>query len=67
LLGLTDMCHRVTYNASGSGNATLSCNRTTWQNANWTMGQIYSTDTVECAKTNFTIRPAVIERHNVNP
>lgn len=46
--------------ASGSGNVSLSCNETKYQNPNWTTGEIYSTDNVECAKVDWTIKPSEI-------
>lgn len=50
----------IFFKASGSGNVSLSCNETKYQNANWTSGQIYSTDIVECTKANLTIKPSEI-------
>ncbi|OIW34367.1 hypothetical protein CONLIGDRAFT_567468 [Coniochaeta ligniaria NRRL 30616] len=55
-----DPRYPIYFKASGSGNVSLSCNETKWQNANWTSGQIYSTDTFECAKANLTIKPSEI-------
>ncbi|KAK3938768.1 hypothetical protein QBC46DRAFT_317240 [Diplogelasinospora grovesii] len=55
-----DPRYPVYLNASGTTNVTLTCNHTTWQNQNWTMGQTYSTDTVDCVPANVTIMPANI-------
>lgn len=41
------------------GNATLSleCEDTTWTNPNWTLGQIYSSRTVQCAPVTLPVKP----------
>lgn len=36
---------------------TLDCTDTTWHNANWTMGQIYSDRTIKCEKVTVDIQP----------
>ncbi len=51
---VTDHWDRITFNATGSVRTALSCNTTAWQNANWTMGQIYSSEMVDCAPANFS-------------
>ena len=53
--------NRIYFSALGSGNVSLSCNETEWQSGNWTSGQIYSTDIVECARADLTIKPSQIE------
>jgi hypothetical protein len=51
---------RIYFKAFGSGTVQLSCNETKYQDTNWTSGQIYSTNFVECAKTNLSITPSEI-------
>ncbi|KAF3069336.1 hypothetical protein TsFJ059_007844 [Trichoderma semiorbis] len=46
------------FTAIGGVNLNLTCDDTTWQNPNWTVGQIYSTRTVTCGKVTL---PAPIE------
>ncbi|KAH8905007.1 hypothetical protein BR93DRAFT_898453 [Coniochaeta sp. PMI_546] len=55
-----DPVYPIYFKAFGSANVSLSCNETKWQNTNWTLGQIYSTDLVECAKANLTVKPSEI-------
>ncbi|KAF2737691.1 hypothetical protein EJ04DRAFT_561375 [Polyplosphaeria fusca] len=49
------------YLAQGNGAADLDCERTFWQNDNWTMGQLYSTETVDCEPAKLVITPTVSE------
>jgi hypothetical protein len=44
----------------GSGNATMNCKTDYWQNANWTIGQLYSTTTVNCKPADLIITPTVV-------
>ncbi|KAL7912645.1 hypothetical protein GGI35DRAFT_258200 [Trichoderma velutinum] len=46
------------FTAIGGVTLNLTCDDTTWQNPNWTAGQIYSTRTVTCGKVTV---PASIE------
>ena len=39
----------------------LDCTDETVQNQNWTIGQVYSTRTVECAPQTFELRPDRME------
>lgn len=45
------------WSASGTVNVTMDCQRSQSQNANWTMGQIYSTDFVKCVVPDTTVLP----------
>jgi hypothetical protein len=38
-------------------NLTLGCNDTTWNNPNWSMGQIYSDREVKCAPVTLNVSP----------
>ncbi|ORY04564.1 hypothetical protein BCR34DRAFT_591181 [Clohesyomyces aquaticus] len=49
-----------TWFGQGSGKADLKCKSETWQNANWTMGQLYSTYTTTCETGSVTIVPTVV-------
>lgn len=44
----------------GSGNATMNCKTDYWQNANWTIGQLYSTTMVNCKPADLIIIPMVV-------
>ncbi|KAM0252842.1 hypothetical protein ACHAQJ_007528 [Trichoderma viride] len=46
------------FSAQGGVNLNLTCSDTTWQNPDWTPGQIYSQRTVACGKVTV---PATIE------
>jgi hypothetical protein len=48
---------RITFTGRGDVNYTLGCTDTTWQNPNWTMGQIYSSREVKCGRVDSTIKP----------
>ncbi|KAI0126791.1 hypothetical protein BJ170DRAFT_684372 [Xylariales sp. AK1849] len=47
----------ATFSGYGQVNLTLACTDTTWQNSNWTMGQIYSDRTVTCDKVTVPVKP----------
>ncbi|KAK3694410.1 hypothetical protein B0T22DRAFT_356934, partial [Podospora appendiculata] len=49
------------FNASGTTNMTLDCTTRQWQNQNWTEGEIYSNEIVDCAVKNITIQPIALE------
>lgn len=49
------MRHRIYFNVTGTGTADLKCTETKWQNANWTMGQLYSTDVTTCEKVDLRV------------
>ncbi|KAK3329884.1 hypothetical protein B0H66DRAFT_542282 [Apodospora peruviana] len=51
----------IFFNASGTANISLQCDSQRWQNPDWKMGQLYSTDTVDCAAKNVTIFPFQIQ------
>jgi hypothetical protein len=53
---LIDMV-RITFTGRGDVNLTLGCTDTTWQNPNWTMGQIYSNREIKCAHVDSIIKP----------
>ncbi|OCL10569.1 hypothetical protein AOQ84DRAFT_438252 [Glonium stellatum] len=48
---------------TGSGNATMNCETSYWQNTNWTLGQLYSITTENCKPANLTITPTVFPLH----
>jgi hypothetical protein len=54
-------CISITFNATGSIYTTLSCNTTKWQNANWTMGALYSSETVNCAPASYSLKPTEVK------
>ncbi|KAK3362364.1 hypothetical protein B0T25DRAFT_4675 [Lasiosphaeria hispida] len=49
------------FDASGTTNVTLDCTTEKWENGNWTTGQVYSTEVVDCALQNITVQPSEIE------
>ncbi|KAK4096731.1 hypothetical protein N658DRAFT_510972 [Parathielavia hyrcaniae] len=49
------------FTGRGDVNLTLSCTDTTWQNPNWTMGEIYSSRDVQCAPVDASIEPYEME------
>jgi len=55
-----DPKYPTTFSASGQANLTLDCTDTTWQNANWTLGQFYSTRNVNCALVTVDVTPSKI-------
>ncbi|ROW06767.1 hypothetical protein VMCG_04166 [Cytospora schulzeri] len=52
-----DPQYPTTFSASGKANLTLDCTDTTWQNANWTLGQIYSDRVIQCAPVTVDVEP----------
>lgn len=48
---------RTRFSAAGRANLTLDCTDTTWQNPNWTLGQIYSDREVKCAPVTVGVKP----------
>ncbi|KAK0666864.1 hypothetical protein QBC41DRAFT_325062 [Cercophora samala] len=52
-----DPQYPVTFTAKGSANLTLGCSEDFYQNANWTMGEIYSRRTVTCGKVDAVVVP----------
>ncbi|KAF2502308.1 hypothetical protein BU16DRAFT_521056 [Lophium mytilinum] len=55
-----DPQYPTTYGAYGNATKELTCTDTTWQNPNWTMGQIYSSRTVECNLVDLVVEPSQI-------
>ncbi|KAK4118175.1 hypothetical protein N657DRAFT_584095 [Parathielavia appendiculata] len=51
----------ATFTGRGDVNLTLSCNETTWENPNWTIGQIYSSREIKCAAVQAVIKPYEME------
>lgn len=43
-------CGRARYTAKGGSVADLSCEETSWQNLNWTIGEVYSRREIKCDK-----------------
>ncbi|KAI0393952.1 hypothetical protein F5Y17DRAFT_279988 [Xylariaceae sp. FL0594] len=52
-----DPKYPITFRALGSANLTLHCKEDDYQNSNWTIGQIYSSRTINCAPVNLPIHP----------
>ncbi|KAK3382725.1 hypothetical protein B0T24DRAFT_686906 [Lasiosphaeria ovina] len=52
---------RITFNASGTTTVPLDCATSRWQNGNWSMDHLYSTESVECGLLNITIVPNDLE------
>ncbi|KAI1855700.1 hypothetical protein JX266_000565 [Neoarthrinium moseri] len=50
----------ATFHAYGQVNLTLDCTDSTWQNPNWTIGQIYSDREVKCAPVTVPVKPHTI-------
>lgn len=48
-----------TFLGYGSGNVTLDCSTSTSTNSNWTIGQIYSTETTTCEPGELRITPTI--------
>lgn len=48
---------RTTHGAKGSAVLDLQCTDTTWQNPDWTGGEIYSDREIKCAPVNVTVAP----------
>ncbi|KAK2073221.1 hypothetical protein P8C59_007516 [Phyllachora maydis] len=48
------------FNATGTANVSLSCTTATYQNPNWTMGQIFSQKSMTCGPANMSIYPVRI-------
>lgn len=57
---LTLVAYSITFSASGQVNLTLDCNETSWQNTNWTLGQIYSTRNIDCDPVTLDLKPSQI-------
>ncbi|KAB5579896.1 hypothetical protein GE09DRAFT_1080114 [Coniochaeta sp. 2T2.1] len=53
-----DPRYPISFKALGGGHLKLSCNETKFQNLDWTPGQTYSSDIVQCALANATIPPS---------
>lgn len=47
----------TTFTGYAAVNLQLDCTESTWQNQNWTMGQIYSTRDVRCSPVDLSINP----------
>ncbi len=54
---MADFGERTTFTGRGDVNLTLACTDTTWQNPDWSMGQIYSSRDVKCAPVESEIKP----------
>ncbi|KAK4201966.1 hypothetical protein QBC40DRAFT_277171 [Triangularia verruculosa] len=52
-----DPQYPITFTAKGSANFTLECNQEFYQNANWTIGQIYSSRTITCGNVDSAVVP----------
>ncbi|KAF3765651.1 hypothetical protein M406DRAFT_356003 [Cryphonectria parasitica EP155] len=52
-----DPQYPTTFTAYGKINLTLDCTETTYQNENWTIGQIYSDREVTCAPVSLHLEP----------
>ncbi|ORY68551.1 uncharacterized protein BCR38DRAFT_335597 [Pseudomassariella vexata] len=52
-----DPKYPATFHGYGAINLTLGCTDTTWQNPNWTMGQIYSDREVKCTPVTLPVKP----------
>ncbi|KAK4656513.1 hypothetical protein QC762_204930 [Podospora pseudocomata] len=52
-----DPQYPITFTAKGSANVTLGCTEDFYQNANWTMGDIYSRRTITCGKVDSAVVP----------
>ncbi|KAK0742246.1 hypothetical protein B0T21DRAFT_282089 [Apiosordaria backusii] len=52
-----DPQYPITFTAKGSANFTLGCDEEFYQNANWTIGQIYSSRTITCGKVDSVVVP----------
>ena len=50
---------RTPFFGTGSGSAKLECKTTTWQNPNWTIGQLYWTQNIDCKPGKLVIEPTV--------
>jgi hypothetical protein len=48
---------RTTIHGYAQVNLTLSCTDNTYQNPNWTLGQIYSDREVKCAPVTIPVQP----------
>lgn len=51
------MYPRDTFTYAGAVNLTLDCTATSYQNANWTIGEIYSRNSTFCSQDDVTISP----------
>lgn len=49
--------NRTRFNAYGRTTLSLECTDTTWQNPNWTIGEIYSDREVKCAQVTVDVAP----------
>ncbi|KUI73772.1 hypothetical protein VM1G_09169 [Cytospora mali] len=55
-----DPKYPTTFAASGQVNLTLDCTDTTWENSNWTIGQIYSDREIDCMPVTVDVEPYLI-------
>ncbi|CAK7568343.1 MAG: hypothetical protein SEPTF4163_006330 [Sporothrix epigloea] len=52
-----DAAYPDTFTYAGAVNLTLDCTATSYQNANWTIGEIYSRNSTFCSQDDVTISP----------
>ncbi|KAK7747882.1 hypothetical protein SLS53_001134 [Cytospora paraplurivora] len=52
-----DPKYPTTFSAAGTANLTLDCTDTTWQNGNWSLGQIYSDRSIDCTPVTVDVEP----------
>lgn len=45
------------FTGAGNVNLTLECTDTTWQNQDWSLGQVYSSRDIKCAPVDTEIKP----------
>jgi len=55
----TDLRRSESFVGVGSGFASLECVDSTYQNLNWTIGQIYSSFTTTCKPVELTVKQVV--------
>ena len=55
-----DPQYPITFGAVGNTTLDLQCTDETWQNPDWSSGQIYSSRTVTCDKVTTTVTPSEI-------
>lgn len=52
-----DPKYPITFRGYGAVNLTLACKDETWQNSNWTSGQVYSDREIKCEPADAAIKP----------
>lgn len=57
----TDVQTRSRFTAKGDAVASLDCEENYWENANWTIGEIYSRRDVTCDLVDFSVPVKEIE------